>query len=275
MLHAMLRASVTIAAAAIAQEAPKPVRVEEPPLRGTVRFAGKAVALDAGGAAHAAQDGTLWLWQEGASAFDVAVRAGRFEGWLLSEAAVRVVAVELDGRSLDVGEFGDLQFEPPFADDVTITGPWIKPIELHVVDAKSGAALTDLEWIVRRRDSGLCSHPGRISAAETVVAAGPPPLRLAHFGSWYVCAPGHAWGLFDFRRVADAPAVLELAEACALTIVAKGVDPTLPVRVRLDVPSSGDELLLVDLPPDGRLEVDSLPPEVVRVTALLDFDGKP
>src|SRR5262249_19197934 len=70
---------------------------------------------------------------------------------------------------------------------------------------------------------------------------------------------------------------LELSESCRLVIDARGLDPRLATKLRIEqVDGNGMwTVLTLDPPSDGHVGLDSLPARRIRIRALLDFHRKP
>ncbi|MSR47884.1 MAG: carboxypeptidase regulatory-like domain-containing protein [Planctomycetes bacterium] len=272
LLLAIAATQSAVAITAIAQETPAPVRVEEPPRRGTVRIAGTAVATDGEQRQHAGEDGELRLWHKEDGRIDVPIRDGKWETWVSSAAPVGINSVTLKERSIAIER---LVVQPPYPESIALSGRWIEDFLLDVVDAESGEALDGIELVVMPPIDGDACHPGIRSAGDVPSAGQRSPLRLTRYDGWFIRATGHAWQKFHYIGHEEQESRLELPAACRLSIVANGLNPAGAAQVRIEPSNGGAAWLTLAPVADGRYEIDSLPPGRVHVMAFLDFHMQP
>jgi hypothetical protein len=263
-------------AVVLATFAPQAKRVEEkvPLPAGKVRVSGTVVALDAEGVAHREEDGTLELAQ---SAFDrqvVDVRDGRWEALLNEKSGFGLVAITLRGRSLNLESFED--FEPPYDRPIELAAAWVSEVALHVVAAGSGEELTGVEIVEARRSDGARRFPRELTPERVVMSAAVSPIAMGRRGSYWVRAPGRAWSQLYLSASESDDVTIELAESCALEVMATGGELAKEITLQVDLWLEDDDLLptwqvMQLLPESGRIELTGLPPCRVRVAAGLDF----
>ena len=236
---------------------------------------GRVRVVDMEGREHEEESGSFMLERSGQpdTIEEIVVERGRFELAAEGASSVTIVSLELGGR-------------PAFLDEPLVALPDEGLLELvvhrppasvlTVIDARSGHELEDV-FVVRGPTRFRNSvHPGPWEEHEVYADGAASPIELVSTGaeeSWWVHAPGYAWGWihFDHRRGGERRVALEPG-AGPLEIELDPFDPALNLRVHLFPPGwerSHGSLVSAIHPQEARVVFDGLPIGEVQVRAEL------
>ncbi len=258
----------------------------ERPAPALVLVSGAAIRVDPRSEEHAGEDGALTLhvrFDGRNERRDVSVNGGQFALEVPPHATLHVRELVLGGRPVRVDPADLLVPEDRF---LLLRGAELRGVLLHVLSAEDGRELEGVDAYCATGplfQTGW-QHPGTVPEEAPRVRGARSPFLVESSGdhawasySYWVRAPGHAWGTITLDHSAGGERSITLQTACALDVELVGLEDWLRPLVRL-WPPDGDPSAgypFAERQPDtqGRVAFEALPPGSYLVSAERGWAG--